>query len=259
MSEEKPYKLSPYILLIAGMGLFVISNGRWTVPFAAWLAPVFLMRFSRSQKPASGLLILFLLIAIASGIMLYGIVPALLGVLTYILLIYYAILWFIPYLADRLFATRLKGFGSTLVFPATLVSVEFVNNLFYGSWASVAYTQFDNLPLIQISSIFGMWGVSFLVMWFASVVNWILENELRWLVVKRGALIYFGILFLVLLYGGFRQAVFTPDSQNVVIASFTPYPELEEYGKEIEKRGYSSSLEMAIVRLQRIWTQRPLN
>ena len=243
--REKYNLLSPYILLIAGITIFVFSNGRWIVSFAAWIAPVFLLRFVRLQKPFPRLIILFILIAVASRIMLLGIIPSSLGVLTYILTIYYAVLWFFPYLAHRLIATKFNGFISTFVFPIAAVTAEYINNLYYGSWASVAYTQFDNLSLIQISSIVGMWGVTFMVMWFASVVNWILDNKFEWLAVKIGVLIYSVTLSLVLLYGGLRLGVFPPQSKTVTIASFTATKETENYHREIEKRGFNSSIKMA--------------
>ena len=37
--------------LAAGAALLLVANGRWIVPLAAWLAPLFLFRFSRKLKP----------------------------------------------------------------------------------------------------------------------------------------------------------------------------------------------------------------
>lgn len=244
-TKEKYSSTVSYILLFAGIALFIFSNGRWSVSFAAWIAPVFLLRFTRTQNPVFGLTILIVSIAISSRIMLYGIIPSLLGVLTYILTLYYAVLWFIPYLADRLMASKMKGFISTLVFPLTAVTFEFINNLLFGSWASIAYTQFDSLALIQISSIFGIWGVTFIVMWFASVVNWIIDHKFEWLAIKTGVFVFLISLSLILLYGGLRLEVFPPQSQTVAIASFTPTKETENYYREMEIKGFSSSIEMA--------------
>lgn len=157
-TEEKHTLLSPYLLLVAGVILFIFSNCKWTISFSAWIAPVFLLLFVRSQKSSHGLTILFVLIAVASRIMLTGIIPSSLGVLTYILTIYYAVLWFFPYAADRLIAAGLNGFISTLVFPVAVVTAEFINDVLYGSWAATGYTQFDNLSLIQVSSLVGIWG-----------------------------------------------------------------------------------------------------
>lgn len=245
MSSEKHTSINLSILLFVGISLFLFSYGRFCVSFATWIAPVFLIRFLRSSKAFPGLMILFVLISLASGIMLYGIVPPLLGVLTYILIVYYATLWFFPYLIDRLISPKFDGFISTLVFPISGVSIEFINNLILGSWASTAYTQFDNLALIQVSSILGIWGVSFMVMWFGPVVNWIIENKFEWQQIKTGVLIYSVTFSLILLYGGLRLEVFSPQSEAVTIASFTPTKATEKYYLEREEKGYSSSIEMA--------------
>jgi len=223
----------------------LFSNGNWTIPLAAWLAPVFLIHFVRSQKSGIGLPILFATLLIATKFMLAGIIPSTLGVLTYILVEYYAILWFLPYWVDRWLAPRLGGVVGTLVFPVAVVVVEYVNMIFFGSWASVAYTQFDNLPLIQIASITGMWGITFLVMWFGPVVNWILDQKLDRAKIRTGVFTYGGILLITLLYGGARLSLFPPEAQTIKVVSFTPTQELDYYNNRREKWGFSSSVDMA--------------
>jgi apolipoprotein N-acyltransferase len=50
--------------------------------------------------------------------------------------------------------------------PATLwVAVEYVNSLLspHGTFGSIAYSQMDALPVIQIAALTGLWGVSFLL------------------------------------------------------------------------------------------------
>jgi apolipoprotein N-acyltransferase len=177
--------------------------------------------------------------------MLFGIIPSLLGALTYILTIYYALLWFIPYLFDKLVGARIHGFASTLVFPSTVVSLEYLNNVFFGSWASTAYTQFDHLALIQVSSLVGIWGISFIVCWFASVVNWVIDHHFEWSAIKRGLTFYAAILSLTLLYGGIRLEVFPPQSDTITISSFTPTTVTQEYNQELQNKGFSSSIQMA--------------
>jgi len=50
--------------------------------------------------------------------MLYGIIPPFLGATFYGLVVYYGLLWFLPYIADRFIAPKVGGFAATLVFPA---------------------------------------------------------------------------------------------------------------------------------------------
>ena len=40
----------PYLWLALGSALLIVVGWRWNVPIAAWLAPVFLIRFFRTQK-----------------------------------------------------------------------------------------------------------------------------------------------------------------------------------------------------------------
>ena len=44
---------------------------------------------------------------------------------------------------------------------------------------SLAYTQYGNLPLLQVISLTGAYGVSFLIAWFASVGNRAWEQRSR--------------------------------------------------------------------------------
>ena len=64
---EKP-KRWPYLWLTIGTLLLAFSNGSFTIPLATWLAPVFLLRFCRTQKPVRGLALVFLAHIVAYAI-----------------------------------------------------------------------------------------------------------------------------------------------------------------------------------------------
>ena len=64
---EKP-NCWPYLWLAIGTLLLAFSNGSFTIPLATWLAPVFLLRFSRTQKPIRGLSLVFLAHIVAYAI-----------------------------------------------------------------------------------------------------------------------------------------------------------------------------------------------
>ena len=49
-----------------------------------------------------------------------------------------------------------------------------------------AYTQYGNLPLLQLLSVTGLWGIDFLMSWLASVVNWAWERGFAWPRVRGG-------------------------------------------------------------------------
>ena len=195
-----------YLWLFVGAGLLLFSNGRWIIPLATWLAPIFLIRFARTQPALKGLGLLLVTNVLANlffwqGIILGGFyLPVAIGV---------GVIFWLPYLADRLLVNRLRGFAATLVFPLLQVSLEYIITIVspLGSWGSLAYTQHSFLPLLQLLSITGMWGLSFLIAWLAPVVNWAWEQDFALQRVRIGVLTYGGILALVLVLvaGGWRS------------------------------------------------------
>lgn len=209
-----------YLWLLVGTGLLFFSNGRWFIPLATWLAPVFLIRFARTQPAARGLGLLLVANVLANLFFWQGIIPPVLhlpvasGI---------GVVFWLPYLADRLLVSRLRGFAATLVFPLLHVSLEYIitSPSPLGSWGSLAYTQHSFLPLLQLLSITGMWGLSFLITWLAPVVNWAWEQDFVLQRVRVGVLAYGGILALVLVYGNARMTFFPPQSATLQVASIT--------------------------------------
>ncbi|HPG39084.1 MAG TPA: nitrilase-related carbon-nitrogen hydrolase [bacterium] len=209
-----------YLWLFIGAGLLLFSNGRWTIPLATWLAPVFLIRFARTHPAMKGLGLVLVVNVLASLFFWQGIIP---GGLYLPVACGIAVVYWLPYLADRLLVNRLPGLAATLAFPLLQVSLEYINTVTnpLGSWGSLAYTQHSFLPLLQLLSITGMWGLSFLIAWLAPVVNWAWEQDFALQRVRSGVLTYGGILALVLVYGSGRMAYFPPRSETLQVASLT--------------------------------------
>jgi apolipoprotein N-acyltransferase len=210
-----------FLWLALAVAMLIFANGRWIIPITAWLGPVFMVRFLRGQKPFKGLLVGYVVLVVIFFITWKGMVPIpfiSFYILTGLLL---GIYFLLPYLSDRLLSPRITGFLATLVLPVAWVSVDFVNAQLnpYGHWGLLAYTQNGNLPLLQILSITGIWGVTFIVVWFASVVNWAWEHKFEWHTIRTGSVVYVGILVAVLFLGGARLIIFRPSSDTVRIAS----------------------------------------
>jgi apolipoprotein N-acyltransferase len=212
-------------LVLAG-GAWFFAGGRYVVPAAAWLAPVFMLRWLRGRRP----LLAFPLAAAAAGVSTFfawrGIADVMMPTALYAAFaLVAAVVYLLPYAADRAFAPRLRGFASTLVFPAAVVTLEYVLSLVspLGTWNALAYTQVDNLALIQIASLTGLYGVSFVVAWFGAVANWAWERGFAGPAFRRGAVTYAVVLAGVLLYGGGRLALTRP-GESVRLAGIMARP-----------------------------------
>ncbi len=233
-----------FLWLITGTLFFAVSNGNWIFPVAAWIAPILFLRFLRETGSIRELIFLFMVILVSTRFMLIGIIPDL-GPLTYLLTIYYAIIWYFPYWMHKLLAHRIKGFRSTLLFPVSGVTAEFLNTTFFGSWGSWAYTQFGDLPLMQLVSVTGIWGLTFLILWTGSVTDWIWHEKMDWGRMRSRGWIFGAVFFAVLLYGGARIHLYEPSEMSGPIVSFTPKRAIEEFLEDRSGAGFSSTSQMA--------------
>jgi len=221
-NSELKLKNWSYLWLIIGFIFLIFSNGIFKIiPIATWLAPVFLIRFLRTQSKKA-LLIFLPVFTIAWIIMVYGLYSAMPAWVSIISGLVYGIVFFLPYLADRFLTTKIEGFLGTLVFPLAVVTIEFIMSIPpANSWFSLAYTQYGNLSLMQLVSITGIWSISFLIAWFASIINWSWEQKFSLPKIKRGISIFISIIILVLLFGGAYLTFLPADSDTVRAVSYT--------------------------------------
>lgn len=202
-------------LVLGGLSQ-VFGFGKWVVPLAAWLALVFLLRFTRGMPPVTGLVWVWAALIVALSVANRGVMPipepGYFGAMSMI-----ALTMALPYLVDRLLAPRFSGVPATLVFPVAWTTTEFLSALFnpFGTWGVLGYTQHGNLPVMQLVSVTGIWGIGFLMAWFAATVNaaW----QFKWKSVRAGVLLYAAIWGAVTLAGGLRLA-FAPEAPTVRIA-----------------------------------------
>ena len=174
MTNEKDAHRHSYVWLGIAIAFLPFATGRWIIPIAAWLGPMFMLRFIRSQMPVKGLLIGYAVMVAVFSFAWNGMVPVPTPIF-YAIGSLFGVYLVLPYALDRFLAPRFNGLLATLVFPVAWVTVDFLNASFnpYGHWALLAYTQHGNLPLLQLLSITGIWGVTFIVVWFASIANWL--------------------------------------------------------------------------------------
>jgi apolipoprotein N-acyltransferase len=216
--------------LFATLTLFV--GARWSFPLAAWLAPVFALRFYRSsEKGWCAFLWLWLAIAVPTTIAWNG--ATAMGFLhpmaEPLFFIFFAgLISLVPFIVDRLYCRRWakeghSAFWLTLVYPVSVTAIDFfsASGSPFGSFGAAAYSQTGFTALMQLTALTGIWGIPFIIGWFASVVNYIWESGFQWTKIRRGVLIFAGVLVLVLGFGFGRMLLAEPAQQKVQIAGFS--------------------------------------
>ena len=205
-------KLVSLLILLAGSAAAVLSSAKWDVSLFAWIAPVCWLAFFRLSQFKRKWLWFFPIILVTNIISSYDVAPFPPAVLV-VLGILESLKFILIYISDRWIFQKSKQFVVTLFFPAASVAMEFLNaNLGGGVWWSVANSQFGFKWLLQLSSVTGLWGISFLVYWFASIVIWAIRQKSADRVCRNGLLIFFGIFAFILFAGAIRYSI--PDKTN---------------------------------------------
>jgi apolipoprotein N-acyltransferase len=210
-----------YFAWLAVGGIFALfSQGTGAIPLAAWLAPAFLLHFAHLAPRWRDLLSIWFIVSVAGAIVNRGVIP-LSGVPYFSAVAANACFYFLPCLADRLLSPRLPGLASTLVFPLTWVTLEFLSGFLpaKGSWGDVAYTQYGNLPLMQLASVTGIFGITFLIGWFAAVLNRAWDQGFAGEVMRGPVLLYAVIFSLAMLAGACRLALAPSNVKSVRVAA----------------------------------------
>ncbi len=211
-----------YFWLVIGLLLLI----PYRVPLVSWLAPIFMLRFIRTQKNGRGLLIFFLSALLPVCIIVYPYLGPL-GMtsipLIFILVDFTTIIVVLPLLADRLLVPRLSGFLATLIFPLASTVVDFVNNKtsYMGSTMDSAYNAYGDLALMQLVSITGIWGIVFLTRWLGAVVNYAWDRGFAWKEIRQGMVAFGAIMLAVIVYGSGRLAFAPEAARTVRIHGFT--------------------------------------
>jgi len=205
-----------------------------TIQVAIVIAPIFILRFSRTQTPLKGILLTLLGLTLSMNIALWGLFTSsdakLILILNIVRSTMLAILYFLPYMMDRLVYPKFKdkGFISTLVFPIIVTAIFFIFSLegpFDGASAKGIYV-YGNAAIKQLSSIASLWGFIFIYSWVAGIINHIWENKFSIKKIKQAVLIYTSVIILLMLYGTVKVSLTkSSDKETVKIASAVLFPE----------------------------------
>ncbi len=204
--NKLPRTINTFTLLLVGAILLYLSNGTKFFFIATWLFSVPFLLVSRREKRLFSFLVIPLIFGIISQLSFwkftYDNSRSFLFYIPFFAGIYYGFVFYI----DAIVYQKIKGFAATLIFPLAYTSFEFLLSLFnpFGTAGLLGYTQLDFLAFSQLASLIGMWGMTFMITWFGSVLCWLFDNHFNRKKRVIGGLIYFSLLALILVYGVVR-------------------------------------------------------
>jgi apolipoprotein N-acyltransferase len=204
-----------FLVLASILGIALLSP-RWAFPPAAFAAPAILLWLIRNRKPWRSFLL-------SAGVLIAGNLIANYKVMPFPILLFIPItiqislLATLPYLCYELIRRQSHSWLATLIFPLLQVLLEYGNSfLGGGTWGSIAYSQINNAPLVQVSSLTGMWGITFLIYWFSSIVTYGFEHRWSWSAVRVPVTLYSGLILVTMMFGLLRIHSAVDPSEEVV-------------------------------------------
>lgn len=201
-------------LLLSGVILLVLSQVRFGVGVLAWVAPVPFIVFLNNTRGWRSRMVFSLTLVFAWALASAKyITPPLPYFLILLNGVSYGVVNTIAYVSwDRLRRT-LPGYLSNLAFAAIFVFVEWLQHRFtpLASNGAAAYTQLENLPFLQLVSLFGIAGPCFLINWFAAIAAD--EVTKRQHSIRQMAVVI-SLIVLTNTWGAFR--IGAPEKHNTV-------------------------------------------
>lgn len=218
----KPQRLKQVIHFSMAFVAFVMLSPKWTVGIAAWIAPGLLMYAIKGLKPWKAYTIAAAVLFLSSLVSLYKVMPFP-GVIFVVICFWISLQAALPYWINRILYHRFNGWASTLIFPLALTTLEFITSFGgSGTWGSIAYTQMSNLYLVQTTSLVGVWGITFIIGWFASIGVWVLDQGWNTGPVSRTIYVFSTVCFALLLFGMIKvNGDFGRGSETIRVAGIT--------------------------------------
>lgn len=226
--SKKIFSLTTLWLVIFGL-LNLFASGRWTVAAAAWASSIFGLRYLHTYPKRRKYLFFYLVLWLTVAVPWYGATPFF-GAAHFIFMAVSALIGVIPFYLDSWLAPRLRRNGrlpfiATFIFPLAVTASEYILSSTnpIGNFGAFGYSQYSIPVLTQVSAVTGMLGLTFLIAWFAAVINWAWDNDFTWQRVRAGVIAFAITLLLVVGYGAVRlmNAPAIDSVDTVPVASFT--------------------------------------
>jgi apolipoprotein N-acyltransferase len=210
--------MGPLLWVLVGASLFGLVT-RVAIPPVTWIALTVLVHGSRSMRPLAALPCLWIALYISLAVARRDTFP-ISGPISFVILAVEAIIVTLSFALDRLAAPRLSGVASTLVFPLALVVAEFLRSRLTSgaSWGSIAYSQYGFLAFMQVAAVAGIWGITFLMGWFASTFELAWSRGFAWAEI-RGPVVTYSIALGVIVLAGYVRLLQAPTDRPSIRAA----------------------------------------
>ncbi|MES2204517.1 MAG: nitrilase-related carbon-nitrogen hydrolase [Pseudomonadota bacterium] len=199
------FVLTGLLTLFLSGALFYFSTGFHTDWILLWFAPILVLVYSYYQNNIPAFCVAFGAFLIGKLNMLSYLGSGIPTINTLIPIFMESVVFGVIIIINRYYIKKIHHWFILFLFPALWTSYEFLLSLVSsgGSFLSLAYNQISFLSFIQIVSLTGIWGASFVLLLFSSGISYAIytKNRLyKWI----GVTIAIVIPLSVIIYGEAR-------------------------------------------------------
>ncbi|MBO0930151.1 nitrilase-related carbon-nitrogen hydrolase [Fibrella aquatilis] len=201
------------LLFIVGLFFLYFSNGSHAWAVAPWVALPCLLLVTRTLRPWATYVLMAVSFGVVTQASLWHFATQDARQLLHYVPLAAGLLFGLPYALDTAAFGRKKPPGwQTLVFPLAYTCLEFaVGSLNpYGTMGMLPYSQLGFLALAQLASVTGIWGITFLLTWFGSVVAYEAAQYLAKGHLGQVGAVYLAFFGVVVLFGSWRLSQKNP-------------------------------------------------
>ena len=235
-SENKSFA----VFIILSFLVYIMSNGEWCIPIFAWIYPILFLCMIYLNRTRKVYLIIGSIYAIGFVVQFGRVI----GMDIQICIIVSILLSFLKILPYIYWSKSKMRFQDTIIFASIMVTIEYIIYLVYPilGGLSDAYTQYQNLYLLQIVTITGIYGITFLIYWTAAMVIWIWNNKSKKECIRKYIIVYGSVIGLVFAYGVVMFHFAGNSDKSVRIAGVTvPISELLNNDEDVYSTFYTNT------------------
>ena len=228
------------VFVILSFLVYIMSNGEWCIPIFAWIYPILFLCMIYLNRTRKVYLIISSIYAIGFIVQFWRAI----GMDIKICIVAAVLLSFLKVLPYIYWSKSKMRFQDTIIFASIMVSIEYIIYLIYpiSGGLSDAYTQYQNLYLLQIVTVTGIYGITFLMYWTAVMAVWIWNNRSKKEYIGKYIIVYGSVIGLVFVYGVVMFHFAGNSDKSIRIAGVTvPISELLNNDEDVYSAFYTNT------------------
>ena len=196
------------IYLILGFIFSITSIGRFNIPLSIFIWPYcFLFYLHQNNKKVIPLIIVSFCLIVSNMIrwLGYNKFSILVG---FAFGTYFSIINLIPYIIDNIIYNKISKWASVFVFPLLVAFTEYAFEFSPIANSNVyAYALRSDLQMIQICSLFGCFFLSFIIAFFASILDYSYNVYKKERKTSKFLYCYAIVILLIISFGSIRLLI----------------------------------------------------